>query len=129
MGVRWGANSQGKVEILPSSTGENSRVDEGIFVRMVGASGKRAQGVDTTPQAAILRADSGTRDSSNPAVRFQNVERQPELSSGLFLPEKRDFGVIVSQVHVQHLDQGRTRERNFVGSTVEIRPAPDVPTL
>ncbi len=94
-----------------------------------GEQGKRSQAVDTTPQVAKLRAASGTRDSFNPAVRFQNVESQPELSSGLFSPEKRDFGVIVSQVHVQHLDQGRTRERNFVGSTVEIRPAPDVPTL
>ena len=77
---------------------------------MVGASGKRAQGVDTTPQVAILRADSGTRDSSNPAVRFQNVERQPELSSGLFLPEKRDFGVVLSQLHARSF--GRVMNEN-----------------
>ncbi len=55
------------------------------------------QGVDTTPQVAKLRAASGTRDFFNPAVRFQNVESQPELSSGLFVTEKRDFGVVLSQ--------------------------------
>jgi len=60
-----------------------------------------SQGVDTTPQVAKLRAASGTRDSFNPAVRFQNVESQPELSSGLFVPEKRDFGVVLSQVHAR----------------------------
>ena len=55
-----------------------------------------SQGVDTTPQVAKLRAASGTRDSFNPAVRFQIMERQPELSSGLFIPEKRDFGAVLS---------------------------------
>jgi len=45
-----------------------------------------------------LRAASGTRDSFNPAVRFQIAERQPELSSGLFVAERRDFGVVLSPV-------------------------------
>ena len=60
--------------------------------------GRRSAPVDSAPQVAKLRAASGTRDSFNPAVRFQIVERQPELSSGLFAPERRDFGVVLSQL-------------------------------
>ena len=53
------------------------------------------QPVDRTPQVANLRAAYGAREP-NPAVRFQNSERAPESDSGLFVSEKRDFGVVLS---------------------------------
>jgi hypothetical protein len=81
-------------------------VDGGNFVRGLDRHCGRSTPVDSAPQVAKLRAASGTRDFFNPAVRFQIVERQPELSSGLFVPEKRDFGAVLSPVDAQGLVQG-----------------------
>ena len=75
-------------------------VGGGIVGRPLDRPSRVSSPVDSAPQVAKLRAASGTRDSFNPAVRFQIVERQPELSSGLFSPEKRDFGVVLSPVNV-----------------------------
>ncbi len=73
-------------------------VGGGIFVWPLNGPSRVSSPVDSAPQVAKLRAASGTRDFFNPAVRFQIVERQPELSSGLFAPERRDFGVVLSQL-------------------------------
>jgi hypothetical protein len=90
---------------MPPSTCEST----GAFaLQQLAAWGKLPQAVDTAPQVAKLRAASGTRDSFNPAVRFQIVESQPELSSGLFSPEKRDFGVVLSQVHARRFGWQRS---------------------
>jgi hypothetical protein len=84
-------------------------VDGGNCVQGLDRHCGRSTPVDSAPQVAKLRAASGTRDFFNPAVRFQIVERQPELSSGLFVPEKRDFGVVLSPVDAQGLCRVKSR--------------------
>ena len=58
--------------------------------------GGGAQGPLTAPRRRLNCRGFQDQGFENPAVRFQFSERVPEFSSGLFVSEKRDFGVVLS---------------------------------